>query len=68
MWLFEKNIKTGGNKMEPKHLVQTVRIPKNKRKNKRKLPESIADKMLQKTPIRCLHRSYATGKTESLGA
>lgn len=54
--------------MEPEHLVQTVRIPKNKRENKRKLPESIADKMLQKNPIRCLHRSSATGKTESLGA
>lgn len=54
--------------MEAEHLVQTVRTPKNKRKNKRKLPESIADKMLQKSPIRCLHRSYATGKTESLGA
>lgn len=54
--------------MEAEHLVQTVRIPKNKRENKRKLPESIADKMLQKSPIQCLHRSSATGKTESLGA
>lgn len=54
--------------MEAEHLVQTVRIPKNKRENKRKLPESIADKMLQKSPIRCQHRTYATGKTESLDA